>query len=57
MTTQACALCGNKPADHGLMCAICRAADTAMREGCDCAVCRSDPGRAGIVPCMIEEVQ
>ena len=53
MTTQACALCGNKPADHGLMCAPCRADDIAMREGCDCAVCRSDV--AGLAPCQKDD--
>ena len=54
MTTEnACALCGNKPADRGLMCAAHRAQDAQIHAGCKCAVCRSD--LAKIVACENED--
>lgn len=48
----ACALCGNKPVDHGLMCAACREQDRIIHNGCGCAVCKSDMAR--IAPCERE---
>jgi len=45
--------CEGKCADHGLMCADCRAEDAEIEAmlmlRCDCPPCRSD--LAGVVPC------
>lgn len=47
-----CALCSSTgPIDHGLMCKACRADDRLVTDECNCVVCRSDPGRAGIFEC------
>lgn len=48
-----CAMCGNQPVDHGLMCPTCRDQDRAIHSGCDCAVCTSD--LAKIAPCMKDQ--
>ena len=52
--------CEGKEADRGLMCADHRAESTEIArrfstDECTCASCQSDPGRAGIVPCLKDE--
>lgn len=47
-----CIECGSSHPSHSGVCDHC--APLYADDSCDCAVCRSDPGRAGIVPCEKE---
>lgn len=51
-----CAMCGNKPADRGLMCPPCREADRAFSDDCcQCVQCRE--GLTHIMPCSKDDEQ
>lgn len=44
-----CVECGCQTSARDMLCNEC--APMYADDPCDCPVCRSDPGRAGIVPC------